>query len=639
MMTPTIRLESSERKDNRQAMETKMRNSNGNDFGKQLRRASACAVAMGAMALGLAGCNGMSPSTPAVQTARTFKGVVHGGQQPVVGATVTIYTVGSTGNGSASAALTGGSTTTDALGNFIFAPNAWNCSTPTASKLYVVATGGNTGSGVNANSAMMIEAGDCGTILANQATTTLFINEVTTVAAVYALAPFATDYLHIGNNGVLAPMTLAFNHGFMLANIATGAAPGTVATGGTVPVSEINTLADILAACINTTGAASPQCTTLFAATGGATNTIDAAFYIAKHPGATAVTNLYTLASPQSPFQPTQSLASAPNDYTVAVNFTGAGTLNTPYGIAIDLAGDIWVTNEAGTNLTVMNNLGAFVQNTTAPGMVGPQGIAIDKNGTVYVANTAGDSVVQFVTFSNTVVNGTTVLLSGLGNAPTGIAIDSANNAWITNFNGNSVSEVNSAGTTLQAGLTAGATVNAPTGLAIDTAGNVYVANSGAGNVIKFTNAGAVAAGSPFTDNALQGDAGIAVDSSNNVWVTGSTTGATVAGGVSQFSNTGTAANYSPITSNVGTAAGVATGPLYTWVINGAASGSIVQLQNGTATPISPAAGFGSLNTPVGIAIDATGTIWTTNSGDNTVSAFIGLGNPVTTPLAANVGP
>ena len=639
MMTLTVRLKSSEQKDNRQAMETTMRNSNENNFGKQLRRASACAVAMGAMALGLAGCNGMSPSTPAVQTGKAMKGVVHGGQQPVVGATVTIYTVGSTGNGSASAALTGGTTTTDVLGNFAFAPNAWNCSTPTATKLYVVATGGNTGSGVNANSAMMIEAGDCGTILANQATTTLFINEVTTVAAAYALAPFATDYLHIGNNGVLAPMTMAFNHGFQLANIATGNAPGVVPTGGTVPTAEINTLADILAACINTTGAASPQCTTLFAATGGATNTIDAAFYIAKHPGAAAVTNLYTLASPQSPFQPTQSLASAPNDYTIAVNYTAQGNLNTPYGIAVDLAGNIWVTNEAGINVTTLNNLGGFIQNTTATGLVGPQGIAIDKNGWVYVANTAGDSVVQFQTLSNIFVNNTNSYLGGGGNAPTGLAIDSANNVWVTNFNGNSVIEINNVGTALQPGLTAGGSINAPTGIALDTAGNVYVANSGAGNVVKFTNAGAVAAGSPFTDNALQGDAGIAVDSSNNIWVTGSTTGATVSGGVSQFSNTGTAANYSPITSNVGTAAGVASGPLYTWVINGAASGSIVQLQNGTSTPISPAAGFGSLNTPVGIAIDATGTIWTTNSGDNTVSAFIGLANPVTTPLAANVGP
>ena len=40
-----------------------------------------------------------------------------------------------------------------------------------------------------------------------------------------------------------------------------------------------------------------------------------------------------------------------------------------------------------------------------------------------------------------------------------------------------------------------------------------------------------------------------------------------------------------------------------------------------------------------GIAIDASGNIWTANTGDNSVSVFVGLAAPVVTPLAANVGP
>jgi hypothetical protein len=36
----------------------------------------------------------------------------------------------------------------------------------------------------------------------------------------------------------------------------------------------------------------------------------------------------------------------------------------------------------------------------------------------------------------------------------------------------------------------------------------------------------------------------------------------------------------------------------------------------------------------VGIAVDASGSVWTANSGDNTVSQFIGLATAVRTPLA-----
>jgi DNA-binding beta-propeller fold protein YncE len=45
------------------------------------------------------------------------------------------------------------------------------------------------------------------------------------------------------------------------------------------------------------------------------------------------------------------------------------------------------------------------------------------------------------------------------------------------------------------------------------------------------------------------------------------------------------------------------------------------------------------LNTPVGVAVDPSGNVWTTNSGENTVSIFLGLATPAVTPLSQNVGP
>src|SRR5438445_4103263 len=68
---------------------------------------------------------------------------VHGGQQPVSGATLQLYAVGTTGDGSAATALLTQAVTSDANGNFDIT-GAYTC--PSASTLvYITATGGNPG--------------------------------------------------------------------------------------------------------------------------------------------------------------------------------------------------------------------------------------------------------------------------------------------------------------------------------------------------------------------------------------------------------------------------------------------------------------------------------------------------------------
>jgi len=48
---------------------------------------------------------------------------------------------------------------------------------------------------------------------------------------------------------------------------------------------------------------------------------------------------------------------------------------------------------------------------------------------------------------------------------------------------------------------------------------------------------------------------------------------------------------------------------------------------------------LGQLNAPAGVAVDASGNVWTANSGDNSVSKYVGLASPAVTPIAAAVGP
>ena len=96
-----------------------------------------------------------------------------------------------------------------------------------------------------------------------------------------------------------------------LVSLAKGTAFATTPAGnGTVPQIKINTLADIIATCVNTKVNTSAACTTLFNATPNAagvkpTTTFDAVLNLAQNPTITSTnTGLINQPSAVSPFQP-----------------------------------------------------------------------------------------------------------------------------------------------------------------------------------------------------------------------------------------------------------------------------------------------------------------------------------------------
>lgn len=606
---------------------------------RQRQLQSVLTVAVSLFALGLAtllaGCGtGASGTVDIVGSQKVIKvsGIVHGGQQPVTQSTIQLYTVGIGGLKSASVALIGPTVQTDNNGNFDITGD-YSCTN--ATQVYIVSTGGNAGSGNNSSIALAAALGPCSSLNSG---TYIVINEVTTVAAAYALAPFAADFAHVGATGSNPTgLVNAFADAALLANTTFGSAGGaSVPPGVTVPLTEINTLADIIASCINTAGASSLPCTTLFAAT-GATETFGASLGIAKNPGASAVTALYSLSASSAPFQPTLTSSSAPNDFTVAINASGNGTLATPYGIAIDAAGNAWVTNETGSAVNELSTSGALLASPTVTGLAGAQGIAVDRSGNVWVANTAGNSVVEFTLTAGSVTATNSYTAGGIS-APTAIALDSNSNAFVANFNGNSVTGLNSAGAPLGGSPFTGSSnnISVPSGIAVSPTGSVYV-TSGNGSIVELGNAGSFVA--TLNDGTLQGPVGVAVDVAGRVLATGFTTGTSVGGALSEFTSAGAAINGSPATSGISSPSGVATDGTSIWVANNTASGALAQFSYALNSPVSPLAGFGSLSSPVSVAVDSSGSVWTTNSGSNTVFKFIGLAAPVTTPLAANVGP
>ena len=432
-----------------------------------LRRLSpiACAAAV----LLTTGCNLVPTGQPAVMTVTGFHGKVHGGQQPVSGATIQVYVANHTQNSAANVGLiTGATQKTDANGNFNIS-GTYTCSP--SDLLYIVATGGNPGvSGVHNNSAlaMMTGFGLCSSITGS---TNVTINELTTVASIWALSPFMNDITHIGTSPTNATgLTNAFATINKIVDTSTGNLSGpALPAGATLPISELNTLADILASCINTVDAAgqSAQCQSLFNPSTGAagaltpTDTIMAAYDIATNPTGNTTT-LNAMASPTSPFQPT--LATAPAAYTVAINYVGGG-LSNPKAIAIDASGNVWVPNAGNNSVSQFSNTGAAISGPagyTAGSLNQPNAIAIDFSGNAWVVNAGNTTITKLASNGAT---GTPFAGNGLSNSK-GVSIDGSGNVWVANSGNNTVSAFDANGNVI--GNYGGAGITAPVGIAVN---------------------------------------------------------------------------------------------------------------------------------------------------------------------------
>jgi hypothetical protein len=127
-------------------------------------------------------------TTPA--TGAAIHGSVHGGQNPITSAAIQLWTVGSSGYGSAAATLGPQLTTDPVLGTFTYPANSYTCPS-SSTQVYITSSGGNPGlgSGTNANILLVAALGSCGNL---GSSTNININEVTTAAAAFALGQYFT---------------------------------------------------------------------------------------------------------------------------------------------------------------------------------------------------------------------------------------------------------------------------------------------------------------------------------------------------------------------------------------------------------------------------------------------------------------
>ena len=449
------------------------------DWNKAMRHERRFAAIALTAALGLAGCaSSVVPGksgTVSVPAVASPSGQVMGGQQPVAGVSLQLYVVGSSGYGSAATPLfTPGSVLTTSSGNFTF-PTI-NC--PSSSALtYLVGTGGTPiGGSQNNNLALMVGLGACG----NVANAFININELTTVATVYALSGFMTGPTNIGAPASnLAGLTNAFTAINKVVNTATGAVSGPLLpASATLPSTEINALGDILQNCVNSAGGSASDttdgltngtpCGKLFyltTTTSAPTDTITATMNIAQHPSVN-VAKLNDLQASSPAFSPALSVNSPPSAWTIAITYTGGG-LSTPRGVAADSAGNIWVANSGNSSVSKFSSAGAAQSGSTgftAGGISVPYALAIDQSNNVWIANSGNNTITELPSSG---ASGTAYSGNGLS-TPKGIAIDGSGDVWVSNSASSTISAFNNSGAPLTSSPYSGGGINTPVPIAIN---------------------------------------------------------------------------------------------------------------------------------------------------------------------------
>lgn len=535
----------------------------------------------------------------------------------------------------------------------------------------------------------------------------VYMNEVSTVAMSYAMAGFAVDALHIGSSAtnVIGLQNAALNAGVLYSIQGNG--PGsTTADGeghlanssnpnnsnGTVPQQTINTLANIVANCVDsantavgTTPAAlaaeSPACSGLFvtatsngvpvsSSVGGPTVPIDTAtamINVAHYPAgvnsyATNVvmdssnpSTLFNLPTGNVPFTP--QLSVAPKDWTIALTYK---SIPTPSAIAIDANGDAYIGTYSTTAgyITELSPQGAVTATSTTP-VPNLYNIAISPTvsgaHTVWATSNALGSLYKFGSSLAT----STLYPSGMID-PTALAIDSSGNVYVANDSSTypyfNLSEFNSTGTLTH--YETSSNFSTTNGMALAANGGVWISNTN-NSFGLYPNPGTVANGTTVSASPSGGftnTSAIAVDSQGNVWETGK---ATSNQSLVRFTTSGTQTSYGVGNYDTGASGGLnnpvavavdganaSTSSFNVWVANSGNNtvseiNSAAPLVSGTysATTLSPSAGYqsgtGLLNSPSAIAVDNAGNVWVANQGNSTVTEIIGSANPVATPLSA----
>ncbi len=212
-----------------------------------------------------------------------------------------------------------------------------------------------------------------------------------------------------------------------------------------------------------------------------------------------------------------------------------AASFNNPYGVAVDAAGNVYVTDQTNqkirkitpagvvSTLAGSGELGSVDGTGSAASFYNPTGVAVDAAGNVYVADLTSNKIRKITpagVVSTLAGSGVYVSADGTGSGasfkgPAGVAVDATGNLYVTDRYSNKIRKITPAGvvSTMVGSGVAGnadgsgsaASFNYPTGVAVDAAGNVYVADVNNQKIRKIIPQVTICSGSALTLTATGG--------------------------------------------------------------------------------------------------------------------------------------
>ena len=333
---------------------------------------------------------------------------------------------------------------------------------------------------------------------------------------------------------------------------------------------------------------------------------------------------------------------------TVQALPTGPNFAN-PSGIAIDHGGNLFTVDAGNDAVTEIPAAGGYKQAVrlaaAAGNFNGPKAIAVDGAGNLFIADTGNNQVKEIVAAGGYVT--VMVLANGAFNAPSGIAVDGRGNVFVADTGNNAVKEIAAAGgyATVTTLVSPGA-FTAPNEVAIDSHGNLFVADGSATPVKEVPAASRYA-----TVNAVgsidAAPTALALDSADNLYLSSTVDLANFqSGSVTEFLAAGGYATDQTI-------AGIpkeTTPPLSGLAIDG--SGNVFAstasagygpalIEYTVSTPVYSmivlAGGSRSFDSPDGVAADAAGDVFVTDSSNTVwqIAAADGYSKAVALPVPA----